>query len=262
VLAEKSGTSVAVVIPARNEEATVGTIVSAIRSDLADLVDDVVVVDSCSTDATTQVSATVGARVVRADRPGKGEALWLGLAATSAELVVFVDADLRGFGPQVVTGLLGPLLTEPAVQLVKSAWDRPLGRVTELVARPLLNLHWPGLAGFEQPLAGECAARRALLERLPFPVGYGVEIAVLIDALDLAGLDALAQVHVGRREHRHHDDVVLGRMAAEIWQVAGRRLGLTAAAGELVQYVGGEPTSYPVPAEERPPLCELRQSCP
>ena len=167
--------------------------------------------------------------------PGKGEALWRSLAATTGDIVVFVDADLLAFHSDYVTGLIGPLLTDPSVHFVKAMYDRPLadgavvhagggGRVTELVARPLLNLHWPQLAGFVQPLAGEYAARRHLLERLPFATGYGVEIGLLIDALNTAGLDAMAQVDLGERRHRHHDDLRLGRMAAEIWQTALARL--------------------------------------
>jgi glucosyl-3-phosphoglycerate synthase len=261
VIAAKSGRSVAVVIPARNEEATVGGIVATIHAQLPALVDELVVVDSCSTDATATAASDAGARVVRAERTGKGEALWVGLGATYADVVVFVDADLRSFTSQVVTGLVGPLLADPQTQLVKAAYDRPLGRVTELVARPLLSAHWPALAGFEQPLAGEYAGRRGLLERLPFPIGYGVEIAILIDALGLVGLDALAQVHVGRRVHRHHDDVVLGQMAAEVWHAAWRRLRLAPGSPELTQFIGGTAVDYELAVEERPPL-SLRKDRP
>jgi glucosyl-3-phosphoglycerate synthase len=238
--------SVSVVLPALNEQETVGDIVVAIRDELmgaAPLVDELVVVDSGSTDATAEVAAKAGARVVARDAilprlpalPGKGEVLWRSLLATCGDLVCFVDADLRGFDPGVVRALLGPLLTDPGVVLVKAAYDRPLtdagtvlpaggGRVTELVARPLLNLHWPRLAGLVQPLAGEYAARRGLLEQLPFPCGYGVEFGLLVDTLDHAGLDAIAQVDVGSRYHRHQNDQALGRMASEIWQTALCRL--------------------------------------
>jgi glucosyl-3-phosphoglycerate synthase len=150
-------------------------------------------------------------------------------------VVAFVDADLREFSATFVSGLLGPLLVDPSLELVKAMYDRPLtagehvlpaggGRVTELVARPILNLHWPELAGFVQPLAGEYAARRRLLESLSFPCGYGVEIAMLVDTLELAGLDAMAQVDLGVRHHRHQDDASLGRMASEVWQAALVRL--------------------------------------
>jgi len=169
------------------------------------------------------------------DVPGKGEALWKALYATHGDVLVFVDADLREFDAQFVVGLLGPLLTDPAVGFVKGVYDRPLsmtdrvlpaggGRVTELVARPLLNVHWPLLAGFVQPLAGEYAARRQLLEQVPFASGYGVEIGLLIDLLELAGLDAMAQVDLGRRVHRNQDDAALGRMAAQVLLTVLRRL--------------------------------------
>jgi glucosyl-3-phosphoglycerate synthase len=277
--------TVSVVLPALDEEDTVGDIVATIRRELmsgaAPLVDELVVVDSGSRDRTARVAAEAGARVVGRDDilprlpavPGKGEVLWRSLLVTRGEIVCFVDADLREFDPSFVSGIVGPLLTEPDVHLVKAMYDRPLetggavvpaggGRVTELVARPLLNLHWPRLAGFVQPLGGEYAARRSLLERLPFPVGYGVELGMLIDALGLVGLDALAQVDVGVRHHRHQDGQALGRMAAAIYRTAQTRLSR----GHLVrprltQFDRGDggfvPSTFPVDAEERPPMVEV-----
>ena len=279
--------TVSVVLPALDEEGTVGAIVGAIRRELmsaaAPLVDELVVVDSGSRDATAKVAAEAGARVVCRDDilprlptvPGKGEVLWRSLLVTRGEIVCFVDADLRAFDPAFVSGIVGPLLTEPDVQLVKAMYDRPLetggavvpaggGRVTELVARPLLNLHWPRLAGFVQPLGGEYAARRSLLEQLPFPVGYGVELAVLIDSLGLVGLDALAQVDVGVRHHRHQDGQALGRMAAAIYRTAQTRLSR----GHLVrprltQFDRGDagfvPSTHSVDADERPPMLHIRE---
>lgn len=228
-----AGTTVSVVLPALDEEATVGAIVEVIRRELMEglpvpLVDELIVIDSGSSDATAEVAAKAGAHVVHRDDilpripalPGKGEVLWRSLLAATGDIVCFVDADLRDFSSTFVSGIVGPLLTEPDVQFVKAMYDRPLGdapgqggRVTELVARPLLNLHWPRLAGFVQPLGGEYAVRRSLLERLPFPVGYGVELGLLVDALHTVGLDALAQVDVGVRLHRHQDGQALGRMA-------------------------------------------------
>ncbi|GAA1423632.1 glucosyl-3-phosphoglycerate synthase [Streptomyces thermospinosisporus] len=284
ILAAKraTGQTVSVVLPALNEEETVGDIVSVIRDELllkAPLVDEIVVVDSGSTDRTSQVAAAAGARVVHRDEilprlpavPGKGEVLWRSLLVTRGDIVCFVDADLRDFSADFVTGIVGPLLTEPDVHLVKAMYDRPLGaaagqggRVTELMARPLLNMHWPRLAGFVQPLGGEYAARRSLLERLPFPVGYGVELGLLIDALHLVGLNALAQVDVGVRRHRHQDGQALGRMSAAIYRTAQLRL----ARGHLIRPAltqfersGNtfEPRTYSVDTEERPPMAEIAE---
>ncbi|MEX2984673.1 glucosyl-3-phosphoglycerate synthase [Streptomyces sp. C36] len=276
-----AGTTVSVVLPALDEEATVGAIVATIRrelmSDAVPLVDELVVVDSGSTDRTAEVAAAAGARVVHRDEilprlpalPGKGEVLWRSLLVTTGDVVCFVDADLKDFSADFVSGIVGPLLTDPDVHFVKAMYDRPLGeapgqggRVTELVARPLLNLHWPRLAGFVQPLGGEYAARRELLERLPFPVGYGVELGLLVDALHTVGLDALAQVDVGVRRHRHQDGRALGRMAAAIYRTAQLRL----ARGHLVRPVltqferteeGFVPRTYAVDTEERPPMAEI-----
>ncbi|MFB7665110.1 glucosyl-3-phosphoglycerate synthase [Kitasatospora sp. NPDC056138] len=285
--------SVSVVLPALDEEPTVGEIVRVIRRELVEripLVDELVVVDSGSVDRTAELAAAAGARVVHRDDilpriptvPGKGEVLWRSLLATTGEIVCFIDADLREFDPAFVTGIVGPLLTDPGIQLVKAMYDRPLetegavvpaggGRVTELVARPLLNLHWPQLAGFVQPLGGEYAARRSLLERLHFPTGYGVELGLLVDALDEVGLDALAQVDVGVRHHRHQDGQALGRMAATIYRTALERLDRThrlKAADDLVhphltQFTrasrsrGFTPHTHPVTALERPPMLSV-----
>src|SRR5690242_7036592 len=192
---------------------------------------------------TAELAAAAGARVVAQDAvfpaleglQGKGEALWKGVAATTGDLVVFVDGDLYDFTTDYVTGLLGPLLTDPAVAYVKGFYHRPLngaagsepeggGRVTELVARPLLNMFWPELAGFVQPLAGEYAGRREVLESIPFVANYGVEVGHLIDLLELRGLDALAQVDLGHRAHRHQSTQALGRMSGQIMQTLFDRL--------------------------------------
>jgi glucosyl-3-phosphoglycerate synthase len=284
LLAAKGATRVAVVLPALNEEATVGRIVARIRRDLVErarLVDELVVMDSGSTDRTMLVAADAGATVLRREevltdippRPGKGEVLWRSLAATTGDVVVYVDSDLTDFSTSFVTGLLGPLLTDPSVQFVKATYDRPLGsgeaelpagggRVTELVARPLLALHWPELSGFVQPLGGEYAARRSLLERLPFPCGYGVEFGLLVDTLRLVGLDAMAQVDLARRKHRNSDLHKLGRMAIEIVQVAEARLGRRVPAPALLTQFARSGKGYRVidtdmTELERPPIVDV-----
>ncbi|WP_371528539.1 glucosyl-3-phosphoglycerate synthase [Streptomyces sp. NBC_01283] len=277
-----SGASVSVVLPALDEEGTVGEIVAEIRRELVErtpLVDELVVIDSGSRDRTAEVARQAGARVVHRDEilpripavPGKGEVLWRSLLVTGGDIVAFVDADLREFSADFVTGIVGPLLTEPDVHFVKAMYDRPLGekagqggRVTELMARPLLNMHWPQLAGFVQPLGGEYAARRSLLERLPFPVGYGVELGLLVDALHTVGLDALAQVDVGVRKHRHQDGQALGRMAAAIYRTAQLRLARGhLVRPELTQFERGErgfePRTHSVDTEERPPMSGIAE---
>ncbi|MEE6259839.1 glucosyl-3-phosphoglycerate synthase [Plantactinospora sonchi] len=295
----KGDRTVSVVIPARDEEATVGAIVAAIRAYLVEevsLVDELVVVDSRSRDATAAVATAAGARVISQDEmtrglprlDGKGDALWAGLAGSDGDVVAFIDADLREFRPHFVTGLLGPLLSDPSVSFVKGFYHRPLvgtsgieaeggGRVTELVARPLFNLFWPELAGFVQPLAGEYAGRRDVLERVPFVSGYGVETAMLIDLLEMCGLDSLAQVDLGERLHRHQDTEALGRMSGQILHTVWQRLcrrgwvnGDEPPANLLVQFRRDGRTALPnldreivvsdVSVRERPPLVELRES--
>jgi glucosyl-3-phosphoglycerate synthase len=286
----KGDRPVAVILPALDEEETVGDIVAAIRTELArgpgDVVDEVIVVDSDSGDATAAVAAASGARVVqlgdvlRAFEPrrGKGEAMWRGVAATDAEFVVFVDADLQSFDPRFVVALLGPMLADPATQFVKAAYDRPPtdpavpsnggGRVTELMARPLLSAFWPELGGVLQPLAGEYAARRDLLLRLPFRCGFGVDIGLLLDSYAAAGLDSLAQVDLHRRWHRHSDVPSLGRMAAEVMHTAFDRLdadrqpdGAIERATTLRQpdrLEGGvQVRPHEIDTSERPPLIDV-----
>ncbi|MFC4530673.1 glucosyl-3-phosphoglycerate synthase [Sphaerisporangium dianthi] len=286
LLAAKGGTRVSVVLPARDEAETVGEIVSAIRRDLLEavpLVDELVVIDSRSTDDTAARAVEAGAKVFSQDEilpalapmDGKGDVLWKSLAVTSGDLLVFIDADLREFGTDFVTGLLGPLLADPSVMYVKGCYDRPLreargggGRVTELVARPMLNLHWPLLAGFVQPLAGEYAGRREVLERVPFATGYGVELGLLIDLLEHAGLDALAQVDLGRRVHSHQSTEALGVMAGQIMHTAWTRLErqrkivpLHTPATGLTQFRRGEgghlPVGRDVAVPERPPMAGI-----
>jgi glucosyl-3-phosphoglycerate synthase len=289
---DKGSTTVSVVLPARNEASTVGDIVRLLRRHLVEhvpLVDEVVVIDSGSDDRTGEVAREAGAEVFRqrdvhaalGDRPGKGEALWKSLFVTTGDIVVFVDADLRDFDPGFAVGLIGPLLADPHTQFVKAIYDRPLedgrtvlpaggGRVTEILARPLLNVHYPELAGIVQPLAGEYAGRRDLLERLPFASGYGVEIAMLVDVLHEVGLDAMAQVDLGRRSHRNSPDDALGRMAAQVYlallsrlELHGRALPTTEPGTALTQYTREGRAFVPhvshVAVDERPPAASVPQ---
>jgi glucosyl-3-phosphoglycerate synthase len=248
LLARKQSHRISVVIPAHNEEATIGGIIEGIRARLVDdiaLVDEIVVIDSDSTDDTARVASACQATVhaARNIQPqsgafvGKGEALWKSLFVTTGDLLVFIDADLTEWGPHFVSGLLGPLLADPAIKLVKGYYDRVLedgsgrssvagGRVTELVARPLLNMFWPELAAVVQPLAGEWAIRRETFESLHVPIGYGVEIAALLDVWTAGGLPAIAQVDLGQRAHSHQSEHDLGLMAAEILVTAARRAGM------------------------------------
>jgi glucosyl-3-phosphoglycerate synthase len=236
---------VSVCVPARNEAATVAPIVSAlVRLGEQGVIDQVVVVDA-SDDGTGEIAARLGAEVhAQSDLMpsfgpvlGKGDAMWRALSVLRGDVVCFVDADTERFGPHFACGLLGPLVVDPAVQFVKGFYRRPFrlgdevapeggGRVTELTARPLLKLFYPQLAGIHQPLAGEVAARRDLLERLPFATGYAVEIAMLIDAYELAGVEALAQVDLDERQNRHQPLSELGPMATAVLRAVAERAGM------------------------------------
>ncbi|HVW45492.1 MAG TPA: glucosyl-3-phosphoglycerate synthase [Solirubrobacterales bacterium] len=281
LLAAKA-TSVAVILPARQCAATIGPILDAVAPLAAvGLLDELLVVAADPPDGTAAAARGHGARVVSesAIRPelgparGKGDAMWRAAAATTADLLVFLDADTADFDAGFVTGLLGPLLLDPGLALAKGTFRRPLalgdsvregegGRVTELVARPLLNLHFPSLAGFAQPLSGEIAIRRELFERLRVPVGYGVEIAMLIDALALVGLDGLAEVDLGSRQNRHQGLRALSAMAGEVMVAVEKRIG----AAPRPAYpsfrprpeAGDPPELWRLRCEERPPLAERR----
>ncbi|HWC33445.1 MAG TPA: glucosyl-3-phosphoglycerate synthase [Mycobacteriales bacterium] len=276
----KEGHSVGVILPARNEARTVADIVRSVLAAHGDgLVDEMVVVDSASTDDTAAVAAAAGARVVTADAPGKGEAMWQGVAATAADLLIFLDADLEHFDPRFVPALLGPLLADETVAFVKGAYDRRTeadltvggGRVTELTARPLLAAFWPELGRIVQPLGGEYAARRDLLERLPFRRGYGVDIGLLLDTDELFGPAAIAQVDLHERFHSHSDLTALGRMAAEVLHtvidrlIAQGRLAADAAGSTaLLQPVrigdGFGHSRHDIDVSERPPLRTVLES--
>jgi nucleotide-binding universal stress UspA family protein len=245
-LKEKQGLTVSLVLPTLNEEETIGPIVRrAIREMVGrvPLLDEVLVIDSASTDRTREIAEAEGARVVQhpdiltryGSFMGKGEALWKSLYETTGDLIIWADTDVRNWHPRMVYGTLGPLLHEPRLQYVKGYYQRPIveggvlregggGRVTELVARPLINLFFPELSGFIQPLSGEYAGRRSVLEQIPFFTGYAVEIGHLVDVAERSGLDGLGQVDLERRVHRNQELEGLSRMSFTILQAVMKRL--------------------------------------
>lgn len=244
---ERQGLKISVALPTLNEAATIQKVIHAIRSRLMEripLVDELIVIDSRSDDRTRDIARAEGVPVYIHDEilpetgsyRGKGEALWKSLYVTTGDLVVWVDTDVSNTHPKFVYGILGPLLMRPEIQFVKAFYQRPLnvggelqatggGRVTELAARPILNLFFPELSGLVQPLSGEQGGRRTLLEQLPFFTGYGIETGLLIDTLQRAGLDAIAQVDMKQRIHRNQTLLALSKMSFEILQVALRRVG-------------------------------------
>jgi glucosyl-3-phosphoglycerate synthase len=272
------GHTISVCLPARNEEATIGAIVREIRaglmSDAADpFVDEIVVIDDGSTDATAAVASGAGARVVAeaavlpetGPGSGKGNVLWKSLHVCEGDLLCWVDADLANFRADTVARLLAPLLSDADTLLVKAAYARSFegaptggGRVTELVARPLVSLLFPKLADIAQPLGGEYAARREALEVLPFVEGWGVELGLLIDLVERFGRDAVAQVDLGTREHRNRPVEQLAAESMSIIATALRRAGLMQFDGPTLELlradVEGNVDAELVEIRERPPI--------
>ncbi len=257
----KADRIVSVCLPARDEEATVGAVVERIRGELMEsvpLVDEVIVVDDHSTDGTAEVAVAAGAKVVAAGSVlpdfgllgGKGQALWKSVFVAEGDLLVWCDSDVEGFDSRFVRGLLGPLLGDDEVMFVKGFYDRPQfgveggGRVTELVARPLLSLFFPELTDVRQPLSGEFAARREVVEALPFAGGYGVDLGLLVDVSRLCGPGAVAQVDMDERIDRNRSLTELGAQAREVLEAGLRRAGVRAGGGQL---------------EELPPLTQLAE---
>jgi glucosyl-3-phosphoglycerate synthase len=281
LLAYKGSRTVSVVLPALDEEHTVGGVVRSVLPLVGSVVDECVVVDSGSTDRTVEVATAAGARVVYRtdvlpDLPpvaGKGEVLWRSIAATTGDVLVFLDSDLVDPDPGFVTALLGPILSIADVRLVKGFYRRPLrleteeygtggGRVTELLARPVLAALRPELSGVIQPLGGEYAVTREFAESVPFAAGYGVEIGLLLDAHTRFGLAGLAQVNLGVRKHRNRSLLQLGVMARQILGTALARCGVDASgATDFTQFVqvDGEwlPAATEVPVADRPPMREV-----
>jgi glucosyl-3-phosphoglycerate synthase len=288
-----TGTTVSVCLPTRNEAATIGPIVRLLRRELVERVpvlDELTVMDAGSSDGTAAVAAAEGATVFvegellpeEGPGAGKGEGLWKSVHACTGDVLVWVDADIENFDARFVIGLLWPLLTDPAIGYVKAFYHRPLrvggsdellpsggGRVTELLARPLLNAFWPELAGLVQPLSGEFAGRRELLERIPFASGYGVELGLLLDILKEAGVDAIAQVDLERRVHRNQDVAALSRMSFGILQTAIAHLAEEGRVAEgtwpslYTQFAatadGWRPAISQVPVTRRPPMLKVAE---
>jgi glucosyl-3-phosphoglycerate synthase len=245
-LKREQGLTISLSLPALNEEATVGDVIGIAQQALVEqvpLLDEIVLIDGGSQDRTREIALSHGIPVYVHQEilpqygsfAGKGETLWKSLYVLQGDIVAWVDTDIRNFHPRFVYGVLGPLLSEPRLVYCKGYYRRPIregdiytpsggGRVTELVARPLLNLFFPELSGFAQPLAGEYAARRTAIEWAPFFTGYGVETGLLIDLVYNYGLFALAQVDLHQRVHRNQELIPLSKMAFAIIQVVIRRL--------------------------------------
>ena len=241
-LLEQKRASISVVLPAREVADTIGPIVERILA-LDGLVDQVLVVDAASVDGTAELAASAGAEVRQQGELkselgpvlGKGDAMWRALAAVRGELVAYVDGDTRDFSSHFIPGLLGPLICEPATRFVKGSYRRPFshggveipdggGRVSRLLARPLLATFYPDLRGLDQPLAGEIAAPREVLEQVPFATGYAVEIAMLLDVYALVGAAAIAQVHLGERRNFNQPLTQLEPMANTVLATVCERL--------------------------------------
>jgi len=243
---QRQGLCISLCLPTLNEEKTIGQEIIILKAELADrypLLDEIAVIDSGSEDRTCEIAASFGADVYIAsehltehgNHRGKGENLWKALYLLRGDIIVYVDTDIKNIHPRFVYGLVGPLIGDPEVHYVKAFYDRPLaysgglrstggGRVTEILVRPLFSLFYPELTAILQPLSGEYAGRRSILEQIPFPVGYGVETAMLIDIYRRLGLYAFAQTDLDKRIHRNQDTIALGRMAFGVLRTFMSRL--------------------------------------
>ncbi|ALG86647.1 glucosyl-3-phosphoglycerate synthase [Gordonia phthalatica] len=281
LVAAKNGRTVSVVLPALDEEATVAGVIATIAPLLGTLVDELIVLDSGSTDRTADRARAAGARVITREEaipdlppaPGKGEALWRSIAATTGDVIAFVDSDLIDPDPMFVPKMVGPLLADPDIHLVKGYYRRPLrtgdtqepgggGRVTELLARPLLTALKPELGEVCQPLGGEYAGTRELLASVRFAPGYGVEIGLLIDTYDRYGLAGIGQVNLGVRSHRNRPLHELSVMSRQIVATLLDRCGIEDSGAGLIQFVpepdgGFTPHTTELLRGERPPINSL-----
>ena len=275
VAARKGARRVSICLPCRNEQETVGIVVAALKAETMDsigLVDELIVIDDGSTDETAARAAAAGARVVPisevhrrfGEGAGKGNVLWASLLVSEGDFVVWLDADVTTATPEWVAQLLEPLLDDPRVALVKASYERPTdsgggGRTTELVVRPLLSLLAPQLSWIDQPLAGEMAVRRDLIETIPLAQGWGVEIAMILDLAERYGAASIAQVHLGVRRHRHRDLMDLRVQAAEVMATLLGRLGIaTAEPDPQLRLPDGTPLALNL--DERPPAALARNA--
>ena len=289
-LKRERGLSISLALPALNEEQTVGNVIQTIKESLIDsvlLLDEIVLIDSNSEDRTRQIAQSLGIPVYihqeilpkHGSRRGKGEALWKSLYCTRGDILIWLDTDIVNIHPRFAYGLIGPLLSRPDIQFVKGFYRRPLrvgdkiqagggGRVTELTARPLLNLFYPELSGVIQPLSGEYGGRRAALEQLSFFSGYGVEIGLLIDMLEKFGLHAIAQVDLQERIHHNQPLEALSKMSFAIIQAVIRKLesrygqNILENVNTTMKLIRYEQGSFMLDIEEiaerdRPPMIEL-----
>ena len=287
---QRQGLTISLCLPTFNEEHTIGKEIILLKSELHDrypLLDEIAVIDSGSKDTTREVAANFGADVYIAEEHltecgnhrGKGENLWKALYLLKGDIIVYVDTDIKNIHPRFVYGLVGPLIKDPKIQYVKAFYDRPLafsqglrptggGRVTEILTRPLFSLFYPELTAIIQPLSGEYAGRRSILEQIPYPVGYGVETAMLIDIYEKLGLDGFAQTDLDTRVHRNQETVALGRMAFGILRTLFNRLTREQRAhfdSELpkimrqhsVEKGNIEEIEYFIEEFERPPMIEI-----
>jgi glucosyl-3-phosphoglycerate synthase len=243
---EKKGLKISLCIPTLNEESTIGKEIILFKSELMNrypLLDEIAVIDSGSEDNTLEVASEFGADTYLASdilprlesKRGKGENLWKAIYQLSGDVIVYVDADIKNIHPRFVYGLVAPLIYRDEVKYVKAFYDRPLavsenvrvsggGRVTEILTRPLFSLFYPELTAIIQPLSGEYAVRREVLQEIPFPIGYGVETSHLIDVYHKFGLQAFAQTDLDRRVHHNQPTQALGRMAFGIMQTFIKRV--------------------------------------
>lgn len=291
-LKKKKGLTISLCFPTLNEEKTIAKEIIIMRSELVlkhPLIDEIVVIDSGSTDNTVEISREYGADVYLAEEilpdledqyKGKGENLWKALYVTKGDIIVYIDADIKNIHHRFVYGLVAPLLLDQKIKYAKAFYDRPIsldsrqiqpsggGRVTELVVRPLFALLYPELTQIIQPLSGEYAGHRDILENLAFPIGYGIETSMLLDIYEKWGLDIVAQVDLDRRVHRNQTTLSLGRMSFGILQTFFRRLekqGMLELKHELFnkmiqhQVLEGkyEPNIYDIKEQERPPIIEV-----